>query len=360
MLAVQFASAVLGAATAPLIYFCAHHIFRNVRAARLSAVFVAFYPSLVLWSSQGLKDGPVVFLLALSMLATLRLAERFSVKHLLILVVGMFGIHSMRFYIFYMMAAAVGGALLIGRSQLSARSVARQAVIAALLGLSMTYMGVLRTATSQLEAFGNLDAVQNSRHDLARSADSGFGEDVDVSTTGGALATIPLGMIYLLFAPFPWQLTNLRQSITFPEMLVWWASFPMLAVGLWFTLKHRLRQALPILIFTAMLTLAYSVVQGNVGTAYRQRSQLLVFYFIFASVGFILARESREDRQQVRARAARRPFIRPGTRAAPAVASGPSPLGGAVAAGVPGGGDVTVAPPGAGTAQESWARAAEG
>ena len=54
----------------------------------------------------------------------------------------------------------------------------------------------------------------------------------------------------------------------------------------------------PILIFTAMLSLAYSVFQGNVGTAYRQRAQLLVFYFIFVAVGFVLMLEKREERKR--------------------------------------------------------------
>jgi positive regulator of sigma E activity len=54
----------------------------------------------------------------------------------------------------------------------------------------------------------------------------------------------------------------------------------------------------PILIFTVMLTLAYSVFQGNVGTAYRQRAQLLVFYFIFVAVGFVLMKEKREEKKQ--------------------------------------------------------------
>jgi hypothetical protein len=44
-----------------------------------------------------------------------------------------------------------------------------------------------------------------------------------------------------------------------------------------------------------MLTLAYSIFQGNVGTAYRQRSQILVFYFIFVAVGYVLMKERRED-----------------------------------------------------------------
>jgi hypothetical protein len=47
-----------------------------------------------------------------------------------------------------------------------------------------------------------------------------------------------------------------------------------------------------------MLTLAYSVFQGNVGTAYRQRSQLLVFYFIFVAVGAVLLKERAEDRRR--------------------------------------------------------------
>ncbi|HTG91039.1 MAG TPA: hypothetical protein VL866_00525, partial [Pyrinomonadaceae bacterium] len=49
-----------------------------------------------------------------------------------------------------------------------------------------------------------------------------------------------------------------------------------------------------------MLTLAYSLFQGNVGTAYRQRSQLLVFYFIFVAVGAILLKERAEDKRRLR------------------------------------------------------------
>jgi Ca2+/Na+ antiporter len=141
--------------------------------------------------------------------------------------------------------------------------------------------------------------VQVSRSDLAQSANTGFGKDVDVSTASGALGAIPLGAANLLFAPFPWQLASLRQSITLPEMIIWWASVPLLVLGLWFTIKYRLRQSLPILIFTTMLTLAYSIFQGNVGTAYRQRSQLLVFYFIFVSVGYVLLKERHEERQKL-------------------------------------------------------------
>jgi hypothetical protein len=303
MLAAQFFNAVLGAATAPVIYLCARHLFNNLRVARVSAQLVAFFPSLILWSSQGLKDGPMVFLLALAMLATLKLDERFSLKYLALLVASLAGILSLRFYVFYIMAAAVAGSFAVGFRQPSIAGYVRRFGMLFAGTLLLLQLGVLNSASQQFELYGNLEAVQRSRADQAESAKSGFKEDVDVSTTEGALTVIPLGFLYLLFAPFPWQLASLRQSITLPEMVVWWASFPLLCAGLWFTLKHRMRQALPVLIFTMMLTLAYSVFQGNVGTAYRQRSQLLVFYFIFVSVGYELLRERQAEKVRDRAAA---------------------------------------------------------
>jgi 4-amino-4-deoxy-L-arabinose transferase-like glycosyltransferase len=300
MLAVQLFNAVVGAATAPVIFLCARYIFQNIRVARLATLFVAFFPSLVLWSSQGLKDGPIVFLLALTMLATLRLGEKVSLKYGVLLVFSLYGLLCFRFYIFYMAAAAVGGAFLIGMRKQTTRSMLRQFAIVLFIGLGLTYLGVLRTAGSQVDTYADLETIQRSRRDLASRANSGFGQDVDVSTATGAISAVPLGLTYLLFAPFPWQLASLRQSITLPEMLIWWASFPLLVTGIWFTLKYRLRQALPILIFTTMLTLAYSIFQGNVGTAYRQRSQILVFYFIFVAVGAVLMREKRENLKRQR------------------------------------------------------------
>lgn len=295
MLAIQFVNAVIGSATAPAVYLCARHIFQNGSVARFSAFFVAFYPSLVLWSSQGLKDAPVVFLLVMTMLATLKLSEKLSVNYFVVLVCALLCILSMRFYVFYMLVVAIGGTFIIGTRKITQENFFRQFAIIAAAGLVMTYVGVLRTASMQIGEFANLETAQQSRFDQAMTGKSGFAQDVDVSTTSGALSVLPIGMIYLLFAPFPWELMTLRQSITLPEMIVWWAVFPLLILGLWFTVRYRLRQALPILIFTALLTLGYAMFQGNVGTAYRQRAQLLVFYFMFVAVGFVLLRERRAD-----------------------------------------------------------------
>lgn len=295
--AVQLINASVGASTAVVVYYVAQTLFNNIRVSRLAAFLVAFFPSLILWSSQALKDGLIILALALAILATLRLMEKITVGYVLVLTACLLGLLSLRFYIFYMMVAAVVGSFVLGMKTMNAQSFLQRFFAIGAIGLVFTWFGVLRYAGTQFTRYADLKTIQMSRTDQA-NAGSGFGKDVDVGTTEGALTAIPIGLIYLLFAPFPWDMATVRQSITLPEMLIWWTAFPLLILGLWYALRHRLRQVAPIVIFTTMLTIAYSVFQGNVGTAYRQRSQLLVFYFIFVAVGAVLVKERAEDRRR--------------------------------------------------------------
>jgi hypothetical protein len=246
-----------------------------------------------------MKDGLIIFLLVLAMTMVLQLQGKFNYAALVLLFVSIAGILTLRFYIFYMVAIAIAGSFVIGFSS-SAQALVRNTFVLVILGLSLTYFGITRNAATDLQTYGSLEQVQRSRLDLARSANSGFSEDVDVSTTSGAISVIPIGLAYLMLAPFPWEVTNLRQSVTLPEVLVWWAMIPFLVWGIWWSLKNRLRAAFPILLFSLMLTLAYSVFQGNVGTAYRQRTQIQVFLFIFIAVGWQLFRERQEDKKILR------------------------------------------------------------
>lgn len=300
MLATQYVNSVLGAATAPLAYMISLELFPNKRVARVCGLLTAFFPSLVLWTSQGLKDGPIIFLLTIAMLATLKLGTRFSYQYLIALSLSLCGLITLRFYVFYIIVLAITAAFIMGRRRLTAQSFVRQFIIMGVIGVALAYFGVSRYAGQQFESYGNMKQLQLMHLDASQSAQSGFGKDIDVSTPEGALTAIPIGMTYLILAPFPWQLTSLRQMITLPEMVIWWLSIPLLVLGLWFALKHRLREVAPILIFTTLLTLTYSILMGNVGTAYRQRAQLLVFYFIFVGIGFVLIKEKREERARRR------------------------------------------------------------
>lgn len=303
--AAQSFCAVIGAATAPMVYFCARRIYSNLKVAKFAAIAIAVFPSFIIWSGQLLKDGLIIFLLVVAMTMVMQLQVRFNYFALLTLIISMFGILSLRFYIFYMVAVAVVGSFLVGMAS-TQRSLLRNAAILAALGFGLAYLGVGQRASVELATFGRLERIEGSRRDLARAAESGYGEEADVSTASGAISALPLGFTYLMFAPFPWQASNLRQAITVPEVLVWWASLPFLVVGIVYTIRNRLRNAFSILMFSLMLTIAYSLFQGNVGTAYRQRTQIQVFLFILIGAGWTVWQESRENKRLLQAESQRR------------------------------------------------------
>ena len=294
ILAAQSICAVIGAATAPMTYFCTKKIFNNKRTSTTAALAIAIFPTFIIWTSQLLKDGLMVFFLVLTMTLVLQLQEKFSIMAVALLVFSLFAIITLRFYIFYMIVIAVSSSFIIGMGATS-QSIAKRMVVFCLLGFALAYFGILSTASSELEEYGNLKRIQTSRSDLSQ-AGSGFGSEIDVSTTGGALTLLPIGFLYLMLAPFPWQINSFRSALTVPDIILWWSSIPFLITGLWFTFKHRLRKAIPILVFTILLTLSYSLFQGNVGTAYRQRIQIQVFLFIFIAVGFTLRKEHKENK----------------------------------------------------------------
>lgn len=316
LFAAQSICAVVGALTAPIVFFCAHKIYGNLRVAKFAALSIALFPSFIIWSSQLLKDGLMIFLIVLAMTMVLQLQRKFGYAALALLIFSLFGIFALRFYVFYIVVIAVVGSFAVGMSR-SNQSLVRRGLALVLIGLALFYLGVVRNASIKLDRFGSLQRIQSSRHDLVRSAESGYGAEADVSTTEGALSALPLGFAYLMFAPFPWQAANLRQAITIPEVFLWWALIPFLISGLIWSVRNRLRDGLPILLFSLMLTLSYSIFQGNVGTAYRQRTQIQVFLFIFIAAGWTIYQENRENQRILRAAAKRRvdESLRAGLRA---------------------------------------------
>lgn len=280
-LAVQLINCALGAAACIAVYKIAQILYPSRRVARIAAVFAAISPSMILWSSQVLKDGPIVLSLCLCALYALKLREKVQFKSLVFLLIFLFCLFSLRHYAFYIMFVAIATSLLFAARQFTPLRMVQGGVLVITIGITLGYFGA---GSVPKEAF-DLKRIQAAREWSAREAKSGFGGEIDISDPKAAVGFMPVGVLFVLFAPFPWMMSNLRQLITLPELLVWWALVPMLIQGYWFVIRHRLKKSFAICIFTVGLTLAYALYQSNVGTAYRHRAQLYVFFFIFISIG---------------------------------------------------------------------------
>ena len=291
-LLVQFLNCVIGSVSMLVIYGIAARFFDRV-AARWAALFMAFFPQMVFWSTGMYKDPATQFCIAVSMYAVLRLRERLSVGMIGIFVVAELALTTLRFYIAYFVGFAALATFLFAQRRGMVRLLITYAVLLGTL-FGAFNVAVKRETLERQASYMTLDRLQTTREDQAMWGQSGFGREYDVSTPTGALAALPTGLVYLLFAPFPWAISGLRQALVLPETLVWYALMPAFARGILYAAKNRFRAVLPILVFAASLTAAYALMQGNVGTAYRQRTQITMFFFIFMGVGLV---ESRRQRQ---------------------------------------------------------------
>ncbi len=300
-LALQLINASLGAAVAIVIYRISMLVWPRQRVARTAAVLTAFAPSMIIWSSQLLKDSPIVLFICLCALLTLKLRDELKIKNFVFLLISLFCLFSLRHYAAYIIFVAIAGTFLFAAKRFTPLRILQGGILVVIIGVSLVYFGAGQVAK---QAF-DLEKIQSGRVWSARVANSGFGGDVDITDPEAALTFLPVGVLYVMVAPFPWMMTNMRQLVTLPEMLIWWLLLPMMLKGYWFVLRNRLRESFVVCIFTISLILAYALYQSNVGTAYRHRAQLYGFFFILISIGLELRREARlKNRAQ---RVVRRP-----------------------------------------------------
>jgi len=295
-LLVQFLNATIGSLAMLVVYAIARNLF-DARSARWPALFMAFFPQMIFWSCGMYKDPAIMLCIALAMYAVLGLRARFTVSLLALYVASCFALITLRFYVFYVIAFATLGTFLFTQRRGILGGLFVQIVLVLALALGV-FFGVRGETLEKQQALIDLEQVQVARVGQSLGGQSAYAIEADVSTAGGALTAVPAGLVYLLFAPFPWAATGTRQLLTVPETLVWYALMPALVRGIRVTLAQRFRASLPIIVFTLTLTLAYAVFQSNVGTAYRQRTQVTMFFFVFMGAGLEQRRQARELRRR--------------------------------------------------------------
>lgn len=252
-------------------------------AALRAARFMAFFPSMVLWSSLLIRDVWVQWLLLRLAREMAELKGRLIPSRIVTAAVLIWALTMFRSYLLY---AAVGPfvlSLVVGRS----KDIVRNVLLGGALALVLAYAGAQSPSSgAKIQTF-DLVELQRLRSWSSSSvaAESGFANEADVSTVGGALSLLPTGLLYFFFAPFPWQLGSIRQSLAIPETLYFYALVPGIIGGILYLFRRRLAESLGVLLVTMTVTFGYAIGQGNVGTLYRHKAQVTGFYYAFAAIG---------------------------------------------------------------------------
>jgi hypothetical protein len=99
------------------------------------------------------------------------------------------------------------------------------------------------------------------------------------------LAFLPSGLLFFFLGPFPWNSGSVLQQLATPEMLIYYVLLPFMAIGLRRAIGRHASQVIPLLTFSAIVAVSYSLTLTNFGTLFRFRDQLLLVMLCFAGIG---------------------------------------------------------------------------
>jgi hypothetical protein len=297
-LAANMFVALLGAATAALTTVLGSKLASH-RAGLVAGLLVAMLPSQVAWSSTTLKD-PLVWALEIGVVVAVVSAiqdARFRVPGLSLAVVGLFALCFTRLH----SAVVLGWALVIAGVWLSRKLGPRPLLMALALAVVVPWVGGAGPGGLHLAAGAPAPSTQRSL--AAEGADSAIDEsdaastDVDDGTAGSALtiselAHLPEGYAVMFLEPYPWEERNdARFLLAKLDTVLWYPLVALGGVGAYLSLR-RARVATIVVVVVAGLATMFALFEGNLGTAFRHRGELVWGVALLSGIGWERVRPS--------------------------------------------------------------------
>ena len=286
----RFWNCVVGGATAVLSFALARRLGAG-SAARATATLVAIFPSLVLWSSLNLKDADVDFLILLGLLLALRLQEARQAVDVSTLGVVLLTLLTLRQFACVVLLVAIVVARLASLRP-ARRTVPFAESLVKVVGPVLLVCVLLLISAAVIPSVGEAifkaagpERLAHLRHALALGAGSATNPDPGLDTFAGIVAFLPTGLVDFLLRPFPWERGSLISLLTRPETIAYYVLLVPAIGGIAINLRSNASRALPPLSFLALSAIGYALVLSNLGTIYRERSQLYPILFAFAAVG---------------------------------------------------------------------------
>ncbi len=301
----KYVNVIVGAVTAIYTYKIARVLF-NHETGVIAMACVAFFPSLVLWSSVNIRDAWAFLAVTAIVWELIRLRYRVMAGPIVSVLLWLALLFGLRQPTALIVIGSVAMSFVVARREHLHRNVVVGAMLCALLLLGFHFLGFSsrHLMGSPTEALETMDEIHQ---ELSKGRGAYGGEGEDISTPTGALTWLPKGLTYFLLGPLPWQAKTPLQLTALPETLIWYYFLYQAMIGLGFVIRHGRIDAWLLVILAINLTLVFALVEGNVGTAYRHRAQVLPLYLILSALGIYLRRAPRAGPPPIRPHPSRLP-----------------------------------------------------
>ncbi len=284
-IALGILNSFLGAALIVPIYLWGLDLSIPSSALRKGAVLIGFWPSLVYFTAQNLKDAVILILLAVILLTlgrlnSLSIGRGLIVISIAVLLLGLFRI--------FIMPAVVAVVMVTLVWSLKDKQGWWGTVVIVLVGVALLVTAFQTVFAEKYSSapgsWPSIESLLASRNGGARGATA---LPVVEPTVHAVVSYLPVGLAYYFAGPFLWiPPASFRQWFIVPEMIVWYIFLPLAVIGVWQALRNPSKQGIVIfLLYFLLFSIGTALMTANMGTMYRIRFDAWVFAFMLAVWG---------------------------------------------------------------------------
>lgn len=264
-----------------ILIAAAVHDLAGPRAARLMAWLVALEPANIFFNGALHKEPLMVLASGLVVFGGTKIWQRLAPGGIALSALGgLIAVETRSYAGWFLVSATVFLILVAGLRHLkgSLRGLpAVYAVALALFLLTPTLLSVTSNKSLQtLQVSQNANTSQSTGNSGAPNGNNLALEQVNFSTRGAVITSLPRRMADLTFRPYPWQLHDISQQLGAVGTLIWIGGLILLVRFAWAVRRRGLAMLPPILFPFLFLLIAYSLSAGNAGTGFRYRTHLVL------------------------------------------------------------------------------------
>lgn len=275
-LSLVFINCMASSLTILFIYGITKQVY-NEKAAKITAILTAFWPSIFMWSIQNLKESLSIFLIAILIWVVLQLKVKFRFYLLFLIILSSIALKELRmvsFIMFYAVIFPLSLSLFLWKKN--------RVLFIFLLLLAGVGITVIFNKYSSYSS--PLEYISYMR--IARAyGNTAFLSNIDVTNPVSFIFFAPVGLLVAWLAPFPCQIGSMSQIMAIPEMLLYYSLLPAMFLGWRFITRYKAKEGMILIAYIFIMMLLLAFIEGNIGTLFRHRAMVLPFMFVLIGIG---------------------------------------------------------------------------
>lgn len=271
-----------------IVYYLAKLLF-DERVATFASFIYAIMPSIIIISCTNIRFSLSIFSFLLIALFLVRFSETNNFKYLLIVAIGTI------LFVFFRDKAGAPFLMILPLILLLTLNIRFRTKFTLLMMSTFLFIFLAnKNAFIQYKLVEALQNLVNKQVGFITTAQGNIYKIYDEIVYSHNIKEIPpltllkmlpkafpKGFIYFIFAPFPWEVTNVARLYAYPEIIFWYFIVPFALLGMTRGLLLKTKEALPIILLCCYFVVILSLVLGNEGIAMRYRALVAPFFYIF-------------------------------------------------------------------------------